>query len=255
MLILLEKLFKWLFLASALGLALSGWYRDDYPGPDFYDQRILIDPLQRKSDERVFNVSAGDQTYQVKPLYRYELDGMIVSMHHANAWTDIYHHDDWKDYLNLKDICVIWGNNVTSGVYDAMDFDNSTWTCWYSWPNREVGLQFSENRLSNNHLLADREDVQAAIMAARPGDQIRLRGYLAAYRNPANRFVRGTSISRTDRGNGACETIYVERFEIVNEANRGWRRLFALTLWLAPLSLAAFVGLLTVTPVRRRAVR
>lgn len=251
MLILLEKLFKWLFLASLLGLVLSWWHRDALPEPGFYDKRIDQAPRQTRTREAVFDVEAGDQRYRIKPLFGYELDGVVVSMAHAHSFSDIY-HPEWQDYLNLKDICVIWGDNVHSAVYRDMDFNNTTWTCWAHWPNGEVRRRFSDNALSNNHLLADRADVQQAILRARPGDQVRLRGYLAEYRNPANGFFRGTSTSREDRGNGACETIYVERFEIVREANRGWRRLFALTRWLVPLSLIGFVVLLAITPVRHR---
>ena len=250
MLILLEKLAKWLFFASLVGLLLGWWNRDALPQPSFYDARILEEPRQRRSERDEFRVAAGDQRYQVKPLYDYELDGMVVSMNHADSWMNIY-HADWDDYLNLKDICVIWGENVRSAVYQDMDFENTSWTCWASWPSRSVGQRFVGEQLSNNHLLADREEIQEAIMAARPGDQVRLRGYLAEYRNPANGFQRGTSTSRTDRGNGACETVYVERFDIVREANSGWRRLHAISAWLLPLSLIAWIGLLATTPVRR----
>ncbi|MDJ0738275.1 MAG: hypothetical protein QNJ91_01080 [Gammaproteobacteria bacterium] len=252
MLILLETLSKWLFIASLLGLVAGWWQRDALPEPEFFDSRIVEAPRQTKTRTAEFAVAAGDQRYRIKPLYDYELDGMVVSMSHAHSFTDIY-HAEWQDFLNLKDICVIWGDNVRSAVYRDMDFDNTTWTCWASWPNAAVGRRFREDALSNNHLLADRPEVQQAILAARPGDQVRLRGHLAEYRNPANGFVRGTSISRHDRGNGACETVYVERFEIVRAANRGWRRLFAVSTWLAPLSLLAFVALLLVTPVRRGA--
>jgi hypothetical protein len=49
-----------------------------------------------------------------------------------------------------------------------------------------------------------------------------VRGYLASYGSP-NVQPRGTSTTRTDTGDGACETIYVERFEIVQAATSYWR--------------------------------
>jgi hypothetical protein len=251
LLVLLEKIAKWLFLLSLVTLAVSGWHRDRLPDPGFYTPAIEDEPRQVPTDAMEFNARAADQRYSVKPLFAYELDGVVVSMHHAGSWIDIY-HDDWQDYLNLKDICVIWGDNVRSGVYRDMDFENTTWTCWASWPNRAVARRFSNDQLSNNHLLADRPSVQQAILAARPGDQVRLRGYLAEYRNPANGFERGTSTTRTDRGNGACETVFVDRFHVVRQANPGWRSLFELSKWLAPLSGIAFLVLLGFTPVQRR---
>lgn len=252
LLILLERLCKWLLLAGLAGLAAGYWQRDQLPDPGFYDGRIDHDPRQRPTRAHPFEVHAGRQTYRVRPLFDYQLDGMVVSMHHSDSWLDIYHRQDWGDYLNIKDICVIWGDNVRSAVYRDMEFDNTTWTCWAWWPNGEVRRRFRDHQLSNNHLLADRPAVQQAILAARPGDQIRFSGKLAEYANPANGFRRGTSTRRDDRGNGACETVYVEDFQVLRRANPGWRRLFDVSLWLTPLAALGFIGLLAVTPVRRR---
>ena len=111
---------------------------------------------------------------------------------------------------------MIWGDNVLSGVYRQTDFSNDSWTCWAYWPDRATASRFSMTQLSNNHLLTDDPDVKRALMAAEPGDHIRLKGVLAAYANPGNGFERGTSITRTDTGNGACETVYLQDFDIVN---------------------------------------
>ena len=43
---------------------------------------------------------------------------------------------------------------------------------------------------------------------------------------------------QNDRGNGACEVVYVTEFEILREANAAWRTLFKLSLVLVALSLA-----------------
>jgi hypothetical protein len=247
----LEGLFKWLFVASLLGLAVAYWQRDALPDPDFYDNSISQAPQQTPTRHPPFTVSAGAQHYRIKPLYDYALDGVVVSMHHSDDWLDIYHHQDWGDFINIKDICVIWGDNVRSGVYRLMSFSNSTWTCWVHWPNGEVRRRFRDTELSNNHLLADIPQVQHAILAARPGDQIRLHGLLAEYANPGNGFRRSTSTSRVDRGNGACETIYVQDFDIVRAANPGWRLLFHICLWVSLTTGIGFLALLMITPVRR----
>lgn len=41
--------------------------------------------------------------------------------------------------------------------------------------------------------------------------------------------MRKTSISRGDTDNGACETIYVEQFDILQQMPNRWRRLFKVT--------------------------
>jgi hypothetical protein len=51
---------------------------------------------------------------------------------------------------------------------------------------------------------------------------VRFRGYLASYSNERG-GKRGTSTTRTDTGDGACETVYVEYFRIVEPATSLWR--------------------------------
>jgi hypothetical protein len=49
--------------------------------------------------------------------------------------------------------------------------------------------------------------------------------------------VRGTSTTREDTGNGACETIYVDEFEIVVRASSGWRLAMQVALGMLVLCL------------------
>lgn len=249
---LIEKMFKVLLAFSLVGVAVSMFNKDKMPDPGFYDRQVLKEPRQYKTQVRPFSTQAGDQQYRITPLFDYELHGVVVSQHDSDEFSDIYHHDDWQDFLNIKDICVIWGSNVSSGVYRDMAFNNTTWTCWFSWPDSRVGGQFRHTQLSNNHLLADNAEINQAIMSAQPGDHVRFKGFLANYANPGNGFTRGTSTVRNDRGNGACETVYVKNFEIVQQANAGWRRFYQFCKWSAIISLIGFLAMTMVTPVTRR---
>ena len=87
-------------------------------------------------------------------------------------------------------------------------------------------------------------------MQVEPGDHIRLKGMLVEYSNPGNGFHRGTSVTRTDTGNGACETIYVNGFEVIKKANRGTRRLYTVAFWITVLSLVGVLALFFVAPYR-----
>ena len=73
-------------------------------------------------------------TYTIEPLFDYALDGVVVSLHDSDAFIDVYHFKDWKDFLNIRDLCVVWDPNVGSGVFRAMDYHNTTWTCWIAGP-------------------------------------------------------------------------------------------------------------------------
>lgn len=246
----LETLFKRLFCFSALALAGLYAYKDRLPDPSYYDFSSLQEPLQEPTAEIPFTAEVNGQNYTITPKFSYRLDGVVVSLHDADQLNDIWHYKHWKDFLNLRDLCVIWGENVQSGVYHRIRFHNETWTCWATWPDTETGDLFKMNALSNNHLLADKDQVKIALMEAEPGDHIRLSGLLAEYANPGNGFSRGTSITREDTGNGACETIYVDEFTIINKANRKLRRLYTIVKWLAFVSGIGFLVMLPIAPVR-----
>ncbi|MCB1761080.1 MAG: hypothetical protein KDI68_15020 [Gammaproteobacteria bacterium] len=241
-----------LALLSLGALIVSCQHKDELPQAGLYDPAYLADPVQSATAEPPFRIEAGEQRYLIKPIQDYRLQGVVVSFHDADSWWDIYHHASWQDYLNTRDICVIWGGNITSGVYQAMTFENTTWTCWASWPDAHSGARFSMLQLSNNHLLTENPYINEQIKSAEIGDQVYLEGHLAAYANLQNGFTRGTSTRRDDTGNGACETIYVNRFEIVRKANRGWRLGYSITKAVLIVSLILLPILLLKTPVDNR---
>jgi hypothetical protein len=250
--LLVERLLGLVFLVFVLLAVVSYQNKDDLPPESFYDHGLLHDPVQTKTRLKRFQTEANGIVYTIDPLYDYELNGVVVSHYVSGSLGDIYHHDKWKDFINIKDICVIWGHNTMSGVYRDMEFDNSPWICWAYWPNREVGNRFAGHQLSNNHLLANDPYVNQAIMEAEPGDQVSFKGVLASYSHSNNQFQRGSSTSRTDTGNGACETVFVTDFQIHKKANTGWRALFGWSKIGIAVSLIAFAVVFFVSPVRRR---
>lgn len=231
------------FLAC-LGLWLLALRFDDrLPPVSGILPQLYNEPVQTSDNVPApFQVTAKKVTYAVTPLFRYELSGLVVSQHRSDSLLDTSHRR-WNDFLNIKDLCVVWGGNIRSGVYRGMTFWNRDFTCMCEFPDEESAMLFSPSHLSNNHLLCADKRLARLILKARPGDQVSLKGYLATYSQPANQFSRGTSTVRDDTGDGACETVYVTEFRILKRANPAWRALkpaaFILSLaFLAALLLA-----------------
>jgi hypothetical protein len=239
----LRKPAAYVLPAALLLLVVSFFTRNRLPGKSLILDQLLQNPVQTKSPlPEPFEVTRKDVTYVVRPLFNYELWGMIVSYHHAASFIDVS-HKVWNDFINTKDVCVIWGKNVVSGVYERMTFRNRDFTCFYRYPDRETGRLFTENCLSNNHLLPADPLVADAVLRARKGDQVRFKGWLVSYGQKGAPFARISSTVRNDRGNGACEVVYVTEFEFLRRANVVWRALFKLSLVLGGLSLAALIFL------------
>jgi hypothetical protein len=221
---MLRTLLK-LFVFGSLALFIAClWLAEALPPPDGLDPSLLQEPRQTRVKQSPFDTKAGGITYTVKPLYDYEITGLVVSRHDTGGWLGIL-HKDWKDNLNVADLCVVWGNNIRSGTYQNLKFWNAQFTCNWEAPSYEAYAGFDEDAISNNHVLTANIATAKRIRAARPGDQIRMRGSLAEYsHNHGFPFKRGTSTVRTDKGNGACETLFVDEFEIIKEGGGAWRQ-------------------------------
>lgn len=215
-------------LALLAGLALllvSFWNRHDIPGNIEFQPALGHEPRQTPTSRRPFSTEWNGVEYKVEPVYDYELTGMIVSYRHHDASSRM--HRRANDHLNMVDLCVVWGETAQSRYLDRLEFWNGVFTCNVRTSDSVAWASFDMTELSNNHLLSDDEDIRERVLDVQVGDQIHVRGVLASY--GAGGGKRGTSTTRDDRGDGACETIFIDEFEIVKEALSYWR----LTLYFA----------------------
>jgi len=224
-------------IASAALFVLAWWRRDALPPPDRLDAAIFAEPLQKPTDRDPFQTTVGGVEYTVRPLYTYDLYGLIVSKHNADTWWD-WIHKAANDKLNVTDLCVIWGVNARRGAYRELDYSSGQFVCYVETASNEAWAAFDMAALSNNHLLTDDPAIARMLRKVRVGDQIHFRGYLAEYSHHHGfPFRRGTSVTRTDTGNGACETVFATDAEIVRPGNSGWRFAF----WASAVAFAAGV--------------
>ena len=222
-------------LASFAVLLVSFWNRNDLPDRIQYVPAILEDPAQKKTRRKAFETVFNNVRYTVEPQYEYDLTGMIVSYRHHDGGSRM--HLRANDHLNMLDVCVVWGDNTINPHLDKIKFWNGIFTCNVSTSDRTAWDAFDMYQLSNNHLISDDEFVREQVKDIQVGDQIRVRGFLANYGNTGGP-MRGTSTTREDTGDGACETLYVEKFDIVQPATSYWR----ISMWSSLASL--LLGLL-----------
>jgi hypothetical protein len=207
-------------IISFVCLLVSFWNRNELPESIDYVAAISHEPAQTKTSMRPFDVSYEDVSYHVAPEFDYDIVGMVVSYRHHDNNSRM--HRLANDHLNMMDLCVVWGDNATAAKLDKIDFWNGIFTCNFQTRDQAAWDSFDIFKISNNHLISDDDYIRDQVRDINIGDQIRVRGYLASYGSP-NVQPRGTSTTRMDTGDGACETVYVERFEIVRAATSYWR--------------------------------
>lgn len=243
-----------LLLIACIVLMIWGWVMDKRVMPKPADILPVLqqEPIQKLTTKPQFTQTENGHLYYIRPLYTYELYGLVVSKHEANSSFSNRAHEKWGDYLNTTDLCVLWGENVFSGIYQDIEFSSGQWTCFIE-PKSGKNVSWNDFDLTgigNNHMLISSADMARKLKDVRIGDQIRFKGYLAEY-GANGRLIRGTSITRTDTGQGACETVYVEQLEILKPVTRYWRdvsgyamwgALIAFLLWMAALFPVASQG-------------
>ncbi len=219
---MLNKTFKILYITLIIIFIVSFFQLKNLPIGNKILVEMMNEPIQATTTVfSKFNFNYRDKNYKVEPIADYELWGLIVSINDINKWYNMYHN---KNSVNLKDICIIWGENIVNSSYDKMNFKNGEWTCYARWgsSSREEIGKFRGDKLSNNHLFSDKKKVRQIIRRMKIGDQIYIKGALSKYAENNSSHYRGTSLTRTDKGNGACETIYVKKAEILKKGMPTW---------------------------------
>lgn len=234
------------FTISLLVLGISYWQSGKIPRKFVAIDHLQKEPLQTKTEKTSFTVDLKGHRYQIDPLYEYEIWGLVVSDHSSDSWLDTS-HESWNDYLNTKDICVIWGTNILSPHLNELKFSHGTFTCYVQTKSAAAWQSFHADKLANNHLIPASKNIEKLIANSRVGDEIRIKGQLVNYNVNGGPF-RKTSVIRNDMENGACEIIYVNEFETLARNNKIWIYIFKFSKILSVLFLGVTLFFILVTP-------
>jgi len=232
---------KAVMIASALLLGVAFFNRNDLPGGIEFHPRLRDEPRQRHTDKQPLTVPYAGVDYRVEPLYSYELYGLVVSYRQHDGEDSMHRWSN--DHLNMADVCVVWSDTAFSSTLSELDFWNGIFTCNVQTSDSVAWSNFKMNQLSNNHLISADPFIRDRVADIRIGDQIRLTGSLARYGAAGGGAMRGTSTTRDDSGDGACETILVDDFEIVVPGVGAWRRAMYASLVLLVAALAVHFAL------------
>ena len=233
---MLRTVNKAVMIVSALTLLVAFWNRNDLPGEIAFNPKLNDAPRQRETHKQPLNVAYAGVEYRVEPLYDYELYGLVVSYRQHDGESSM--HKWSNDHLNMADVCVVWSDTAFSPTLSKLDFWNGIFTCNVQTRDSVAWSNFKMNQLSNNHLISADPFVRDSVAEVHIGDQIHVRGWLSRY-GAVGGGLRGTSTTREDTGDGACETILVDDFDIIVPGFSLWRA----TMW---TSLAVLLGALAV---------
>jgi hypothetical protein len=146
--------------------------------------------------------------YHLTPVAQFDLKARVLGKR--------YYRTDRGASLAPYDLTVGWGPMSDSDILDDLPIrlDNRA----YAWDGDNVPLTTKEIILhsTNMHLIPATPGIESVIRNLREGHIIRLSGKLVnVLANDGLRWQ--TSTTRRDAGVGACEIVWVERLEILDE--------------------------------------
>src|SRR3989304_668171 len=95
-------------IISIFGLIIFTFEKNKMPPQNEIDNRLLQEPAQTEVRTSAFEVKEKDFIYKMKPQNEYEVYGLV-------AGEEDNHID--RDPLNIKNVCIVWGENIKNSVY------------------------------------------------------------------------------------------------------------------------------------------
>lgn len=142
--------------------------------------------------------------YQITPLQSFSLEARVLG-------TERYRFDRGAELAPI-DLALGWGPMSDQSVLDRIDISQGG--RFYFWhvsqfpiPRRDI-----ETHSANMHMIPATPDIERRLDSVRPGQIVMLRGYLVNVQGQDG-FAWRSSLTREDTGAGACELVWVERFE------------------------------------------
>jgi len=102
-----------------------------------------------------------------------------------------------------------------AAVLGAISFSQSNrFYFWRYEGEPPISRRDIEIHSANMHMIPSSRDMVRRIKTVKPGDTVRIRGYLVQAEGKDGWRWR-SSLSRDDTGNGACELIFIQEFDVL----------------------------------------
>jgi hypothetical protein len=209
----ISNLPRWLIVFLVL---LSVWAWRDWssrPVEQAYGLRLAQAPRQQdlaSADIR----QLGD--FRLQPRARFTVEARVLS-------TERYRMGISADLAPI-DLALGWGVMSDQAVVDQLEVSQGA--RWYilRWgANPPAPEQEIMSSSGNMHIIPADDAVRDQAFSLRVGQFVQLSGYLVDAQGP-NDFRWGTSLSRNDTGDGACELFLVESLQLLEPPGSGGQK-------------------------------
>lgn len=187
------------------------------------DITAMISPLQKDCEKQVpFVRKINGVNAVVVKLAEYQIAGRVVETYdYTSGIARMVKAISGKEYYNeisSKDVAISYGPLVLSENHNKIHYIMSgSRKIMYAIKDNtlidEIGdLKTIGRFITNNHLIAENDEVEKLIKMIQKDDFVKITGSLVRvdWKNGIYQYEVESSMSREDIGNGACEVILVE---------------------------------------------
>ncbi|MEM9346523.1 MAG: hypothetical protein AAGB26_07890 [Planctomycetota bacterium] len=176
-----------------------------------HEDRVVLPPGVRVPDEPV--------QVNIDPLVVYQ-DGenWVTALAEFSMQAKVLgrerYRNDTPAELSPIDLALGWQRMSDQRVVDQISISQRG--RWYHWRTRNapIPLREIEQCSANFHMLPANGRVREALLAVRTGEIIAFTGYLVDAQIGED-WLWETPMTRDDTGDGACEIVWVQTFEVV----------------------------------------
>ncbi|MFC1663358.1 hypothetical protein ACFL04_04330 [Patescibacteria group bacterium] len=245
-----ERLVRILFVLSLIAFSISFFFRKTLPDINPIGENLISDPIQEQVETKPITIQQDGMTAELIPLYNYSTAGLVVTDHRSGVWYDYAHKND---PFNTRDLCLVWGQNLTSGSYNKGSYKSGDFTCYWDFKTWDDYNSFSSLHIANNHLIPANSEIENKINSVAVGDVVQITGQLVNYQvsdeTSTTYGSRTTSTTRSDTGNGACEVIYVTAMDILDSPRHYWQLIYHYSKYTTIFTLVIVILMVILLPL------
>ena len=179
-----------------------------------------IDPIQKElmpeDNIQTINKVIDHKPVLISPVASYKIAGQVVSKRHYD--------NNFYAKLSPVDLALAWGPITTSKYFSEIDFYHSYRYYNFSYKsNVPLNLDDISRNSSNTHLIPANKKIDLVLKSIGLQEVIELEGYLVnvdAGSPKDGYFSLTSSLTREDKGEGACEVMYVTKVRIGTDVFR-----------------------------------
>jgi len=188
---------KFLFFAT---LAVAGWLYFHEPAAAWRGMPAAKEPVQTSTN---LPPPFACGKFAIKPLARYSITGVVLCRDHYTL--------DGGAELAPLDLGLGWGPMSIASVINELKISQSGRFLQFSYRNEPpLDQDDIEIHSSNTHCLPADAAVRETLLAIKRHELVTMEGFLVEVtKDDGYRWV--SSLSRTDKGGGACEVMWITR--------------------------------------------